>query len=97
MHAGELRSRDKKRGCAIGDDAVRAMSHEKQEADFTAEVDTLLPQLEKLADVCIYHSHKAGSLQDALDLIASLEKRTRGVRFTYSHSLRTSLARHVCS
>lgn len=80
MHAGDLESRDERPARAIGDDAVRAMSHEKQEADFTAEVDTLLPQLEKLASVCTHNSQKAGSLQEALDLIAPLEKRTRGVR-----------------
>jgi len=97
VHAGDLGSRDKKRGCAIGDDTIRAMSHEKQEADFTAEVDTLLPQLEKLTAVSMHYSHKAGSLQDALDLIAPLEKRTRGVRVIHLHSLRTSLARRACS
>lgn len=29
------------------------MSQEKQEADYTAEVDSLLPQLEKLSKVCM--------------------------------------------
>ncbi|WFD40429.1 proteasome regulatory particle subunit [Malassezia japonica] len=46
------------------------MSHEKQEADYTAEVDTLLPQLEVQV--------KSSGLQAALELIAPLEKRARG-------------------
>lgn len=46
------------------------MSQEKQEADYTAEVDTLLPQLERLTS--------SGNLQEALDLVAPLEKRARG-------------------
>ena len=40
---------------------VVSMSQEKQEADYTAEVDTLLPQLEKLNSLSL--------LQEALDLV----------------------------
>lgn len=46
------------------------MRQEKQEADYTADVDALLPELEQLG--------LSGKLQDALDLIAPLEKKTRG-------------------
>ena len=49
---------------------VVSMSQEKQEADYTAEVDTLLPQLEKL--------NSLGLLQEALDLVIPLEKKARG-------------------
>ncbi|KAJ3574025.1 hypothetical protein NP233_g2049 [Leucocoprinus birnbaumii] len=43
--------------------------NKKQEKDFTSEVDTLLPEAEKLV--------KAGKLQDALDKLFVLEKQTR--------------------
>ncbi|WFC99610.1 proteasome regulatory particle subunit [Malassezia yamatoensis] len=44
---------------------------EKQQADYTAEVDTLIPQLQ--------HTVQTKSLNDALELIAPLEKRARSV------------------